>query len=68
MENIGTCHPKLKRGKVWCYTCGATIDINSGHALRCGWPKCCGHTMSLYSPEERGVLTGLAKKAGVEKE
>ena len=29
-------------------------DRISGECMRYGWPKCCGHTMTIDSPEERG--------------
>jgi len=47
------CHPKLSRGRVWCHECGAMLKVNSGECMSSGWPKCCGYTMSLDSPEER---------------
>jgi len=57
---LGKCHPKLTRGQVWCRTCGATIKVNSSECLQQGWPKCCGYTMTLDSPEEH-VKLGLEK-------
>ncbi|MCU7840843.1 MAG: hypothetical protein KZQ94_15875 [Candidatus Thiodiazotropha sp. (ex Troendleina suluensis)] len=53
IEDLANCHPKLRRGQVWCHECGRTQKVNSGHALANGWPKCCGYTMSIDSPEER---------------
>lgn len=47
-------HPKLARGQVWCHECGRTQRVNSAECLRSGWPECCGETMSIDSPEERG--------------
>ena len=44
---------KLKRGIVWCHQCGRNQMVNSAKRLEKGWPKCCGYTMSLDSPEER---------------
>ena len=52
-NDLGHCHPKLSRGQVWCTTCGKTKKVNSGECLAKGWPKCCGYTMTLDSPEER---------------
>ena len=46
---------KLARGQVWCCKCGSTQMVNSGGALRNGWPKCCGETMTIDSPEERAA-------------
>lgn len=46
-------HPKLARGQVWCRTCGATRKVNSAESMRDGWPKCCGHTMTIDAPDER---------------
>lgn len=48
--------PQLRRGRVWCYQCGHTERVNSGDALRHGWPKHCGYTMGIDSPEERKAL------------
>jgi hypothetical protein len=46
--------PQLARGRVWCHECGHTEPVNSRECLRSGWPKCCGYTMSIDSPAERG--------------
>lgn len=51
-EQLGKVHPKLARGQVWCRTCRHTERVNSGYALRNGWPKCCGYTMTIDPPEE----------------
>jgi hypothetical protein len=45
--------PSLKRGRVWCHTCGYTQAVDAARCLREGWPKHCGQTMSIDSPEER---------------
>jgi len=45
--------PQLKRGQVWCRECGSTQRVNSAEALGSGWPKCCGYTMTIDSPEEQ---------------
>lgn len=44
--------PQLRRGTVWCYTCGKTQQVDSAKCLRSGWPLCCGQTMSIDSPTE----------------
>jgi hypothetical protein len=49
--------PQLKRGQVWCHRCGHTQPVDSANALRRGWPKHCGETMSIDSPEERAAIT-----------
>ena len=46
-------NPQLQRGRVWCHECGAKQDVDSASCLYGGWPKHCGYTMSLDSPEER---------------
>lgn len=48
--------PQLGRGQVWCYVCGFTQRVQSSECLRHGWPKCCGQTMGIDSPEERRRL------------
>lgn len=53
---LANCHPSLSRGQVWCRTCGATIKVNSADSLSNGWPKCCGYTMTIDSPEEQKQL------------
>lgn len=45
--------PQIKRGLVWCKTCGREQKVNGADCLRDGWPKCCGHTMTIDSPQER---------------
>lgn len=51
-----TSHPSLVRGQVWCTVCGDTQRVDSGKCLKNGWPKCCGFTMTIDSPEERKEL------------
>lgn len=46
--------PQLLRGIVWCRICGRQQRIDSAGCLSSGWPTCCGYTMTLDSPEERG--------------
>lgn len=47
--------PQLRRGMVWCITCGRSEKVDSGECLQNGWPTCCGHTMTIDSPEERRI-------------
>ena len=53
-DHLAASHPKLERGQVWCRQCGHTEIVNSAACLRSGWPKCCGYTMTIDAPEERG--------------
>ena len=54
---IGVEIPQIKRGRVWCRTCGSTQRVNGIAALNGGgWPKCCGYTMTIDSPEEQKAL------------
>lgn len=48
--------PQLARGQVWCRTCGSTQKVGAAGAMRDGWPKCCGYTMTIDSPEEQAAL------------
>ncbi len=41
--------PQLKRGRVWCHTCGRMQRVDSGNCLAHGWPRCCGYTMSIVA-------------------
>lgn len=54
-ERMATCHPKLERGMVWCKVCGDTRKVNAAACLQSGWPKCCGYTMTIDSPNERNT-------------
>jgi hypothetical protein len=57
-ERIVADVPQLRRGVVWCTKCGRSESVNSATALRGGWPKCCGFTMTIDSPEERASRAG----------
>ena len=47
--------PQLRRGRVWCTVCERTMKVNSGTCMEHGWPKCCGYTMTIDSPDERAA-------------
>lgn len=55
-NKLAMAHPKLIRGQVWCTHCGRTRRIGAAHCFEHGWPKCCGYTMTLDSPDERKQL------------
>jgi hypothetical protein len=63
IAELAEAHPKLSRGMVWCTSCGRSQRVNSGVALSNGWPKCCGYTMTIDSPEERAAMRS-AKEDG----
>lgn len=50
---LAASHPKLRRGQVWCRKCGHSEKCDSAKALRNGWPKHCGETMTIDAPDER---------------
>jgi hypothetical protein len=50
-DKLAQSHPSLERGRVWCKTCRATQKGNSAACLKFGWPKCCGHTMTIDHPD-----------------
>lgn len=50
-EKIASSHPSLRRGKVWCRSCGTEQEVDPAGCLRNGWPKCCGHTMTIDHPD-----------------
>jgi hypothetical protein len=52
-DRLAVSHPKLSRGTVWCTTCGWSQSVSAAYSLKHGWPKCCGYTMTIDSPEER---------------
>lgn len=60
-EKIVAEVPQLRRGTVWCYSCGKSQQVNSANCLRSGWPTCCGQTMSIDSPGEREALCTTQK-------
>lgn len=45
--------PQLRRGRVWCRSCGHSERVDSAHALSSGWPTHCGSTMTIDSPAEQ---------------
>ncbi|MCD6006864.1 hypothetical protein [Halomonas sp. IOP_31] len=52
-EKAANSHPSLQRGMVWCAVCGRSQRTDAAGSLQHGWPKCCGFTMTIDSPEER---------------
>ena len=52
-DSLANCHPKISRGKVWCRNCRREKKVNPSYCLQYGWPKCCGHTMTIDSPKEQ---------------
>lgn len=61
-ETLANCHPSLARGQVWCRKCGHTQKVKNG--LANGWPKCCGFTMTIDSPEEQKALAAKSPENG----
>lgn len=55
-EKMAAEIPQFKRGKVWCRICRRSQRVDSAFALSHGWPRCCGYTMTVDSPEERAAL------------
>lgn len=46
--------PQIARGQVWCTMCGRMMRLDGVRAtMGGGWPKCCGYTMTIDSPDER---------------
>ena len=62
LKTIGEI-PQIKRGQVWCHECGHTQKVNGVGAMQSGWPKCCGYTMSIDSPEERAALAAPPQRS-----
>lgn len=54
-DKLAEAHPRLARGIVWCTKCGREQRAKASNALAHGWPKCCGYTMTIDSPNEREV-------------
>lgn len=55
-ERIAADVPQIARGQVWCRSCGRAQAVDGAEALRSGWPKCCGYTMTIDSPDEQRAL------------
>lgn len=47
---LAASHPKLQRGQVWCRTCGYSEQVSASYALKHGWPRHCGYTMTIDAP------------------
>ena len=54
-QQIADDVPQVSRGKVWCLTCKRMQRVDGAECLRSGWPKCCGHTMTIDSPQWRAA-------------
>ena len=57
-EHLAASHPSLSRGRVWCLRCGRTRRVDPAQCLAAGWPRCCGETMTIDSPDERAKKEG----------
>ncbi len=64
IERVARAHRKLARGQVWCCICGRSVHVGPAAATLHGWPKCCGYTMTLDSPEERAMLARVREEIG----
>jgi hypothetical protein len=60
IQQLLDASPRLNRGQVWCRTCGVTLRVDPAECLKRGWPKCCGQTMTIESPEEQEASAALA--------
>lgn len=57
-RTMAESHSKLRRGLVWCTSCGRSMRVDTAYCLGNGWPKCCGYTMTIDSPQERNKSSG----------
>lgn len=64
-DSITQAVPQIARGKVWCCTCGRMERVDGADALRHGWPKCCGYTMTIDSPQWRAAQAKKARDAAL---
>ncbi|HDZ39791.1 MAG TPA: hypothetical protein ENH62_16205 [Marinobacter sp.] len=55
-ETLANSQPALKRGLVWCRHCQRVQAVSAANCLQHGWPKCCGYTMTIDSPDEQIAL------------
>jgi hypothetical protein len=49
-------HAHLARGRVWCRRCQRSEPVDPAQSMRQGWPRCCGATMTIDSPQEQRAL------------
>ena len=61
-EEMANSHPKMRRGMVWCRTCGRAEKVNAAHCLKFDWPRCCGYTMTIDAPDEQVINNPEAKE------
>jgi hypothetical protein len=59
---LAKSHPSIERGKVWCKTCKRMQRVDPAQCLQSGWPKCCGYTMTIDSPQKRTALARAAQR------
>jgi DNA replicative helicase MCM subunit Mcm2 (Cdc46/Mcm family) len=62
-QKLSQCHPSLQRNQVWCRQCGHTQQNNSAESFAKGWPKHCGQTMTIDSPEEQKRLDAVKEQS-----
>ena len=62
-ELLAKSHPSIERGKVWCKSCDLASIVNPAHCLQHGWPKCCGETMTIDSPQKRAAMAKASAKS-----
>ena len=55
-DSLAECTIALRREMVWCRHCQLVQGVNVAECLQHGWPKCCGYTMTIDSPDERAAL------------
>lgn len=60
-NTLAQCHPSLARGMVWCTVCKRKQKVDAADCFRNGWPKCCGYTMTIDSPQKRTALARAGK-------
>lgn len=40
-------HPLMKKNELFCRHCGKKIKYDNRIAMKTGYPKCCGYTMTI---------------------
>ncbi|WP_067453855.1 hypothetical protein [Devosia elaeis] len=62
-DKIAADVSQIARDLVWCRECGRAQRVDGANALRHGWPKCCGRTMTIDHPStwEAGELAGAVE-------
>ena len=64
-KTLANVHPSIARGLVWCKSCRRKQAVDPAECFAHGWPRCCGETMTIDSPQQRAAWKRSASSAPV---